>query len=169
MMVQPKPGRQGEIGQLAIEPSLERIRDFDVLDGATAGADEVMVVAISQALGQLVAVPLARRQHLLHDAGALQDDQVAVHRALGQAITALNDLGDRQGEGGLGEDADQVLASPRVALPVERQQGENPIMEIRRRHPASLRGENERERARPPVGYSAVGPSGRTLATSAMA
>ena len=36
MMVQPKPGRQGEIGQLAIQPALERIRDFDVLDGATA-------------------------------------------------------------------------------------------------------------------------------------
>ena len=84
MVVEAEPRRRGHVGQLTIEAALERVGDLDILHRAAPRADEVVVVTVGQALGQLEARPLAGGHDPLHDPDPFQQHEVAVGRALRQ-------------------------------------------------------------------------------------
>ena len=100
-------------------------------------------MAVGQALGQLEAGPLAGGHDPLHDPDPFQQHEVAVRRALRQVGVALDDLGDREGEGRLGEDADEPSPGLGVALVVVGEEVADALVEVRRRHPGSVRDEND--------------------------
>ena len=69
-----------------------------------------------EVLGELPARELVGADDPVHDAGLLEHHEVAVHRALREAAAGLEDLGDRQRAGRLGERGHQRLPVRSEAL-----------------------------------------------------
>ena len=75
-----------------------------------------MVVVPGEVLGELVAGEVVRAVHPVHDPRLFEDGEVAVHRALGEARTVLEDLGDGEGSIGALQDLDDRAAVGGVTL-----------------------------------------------------
>ena len=103
--------RRGGRGDRALEPG----RRGHVFDAPARRADEVVVVT-GEVLGELPACELVGAHDAVHDAGLLEHHEVAVHRALREAATGLEDLGDRQRARRLGERGDERFAVRGEAL-----------------------------------------------------
>ena len=67
--------------------------------------------------GQLPAREVVGTDHAVHDAGFLEDDEIAVHRALREVAAPGEDLGDRERTGRGREGVDQRLTVGSEALP----------------------------------------------------
>src|SRR5262245_11883960 len=80
------------------------------------------MVMFGERLRELVAGPLVRRDDATHDAGALEDREVAIGGALRQPGTLTQDLGDRH-RTVLDEHRNEVTTRRGVALAVTAQAG----------------------------------------------
>ncbi len=115
-----EPAGVGHLGERRPERALEVVGDREVLHAATARAHEVVVV-LGQVLGQLEAGELVARDDAVHDAGALEDAEVAVGRALGQVTGGAEQLGEGDRPVGALERLDEGAAIGGVALVVRPQ------------------------------------------------
>ena len=109
------PAAGGRLDEGRLEPLLDRHGHGEVGHDAAVGADQVVVVA-GQVLGQLEPGELVAAGDALDHPGGLQHAEVAVHRALREALAPGDHLGGGEGAVGLGQDPDQGLAVGRVAL-----------------------------------------------------
>ena len=75
-----------------------------------------MVVVAGEVFGELEPGVLVVGDDPVHDAGLLEDDEVAVRAALRQPASRREDLGKGERAGGLAEDVDDRLAISRDAL-----------------------------------------------------
>ena len=117
MVVEVKARGARGAGECGVEFMFEVCRQRDIGDPATRRANQV-VMMLGEILGQLEPRPLIGGDHPLHYARSLENGEVAVHRALGQILSPVDDLGDRQGSSRRGEHLDQPLAVRGVALSV---------------------------------------------------
>ena len=95
MVLGAEAGGAGDRGRGRGDRALEPGRRGDVLDPPARRADEVVVVA-GEVLGELPARELVGADDAVHDAGLLEHDEVAVHRALREVGPLVEDLGDRE-------------------------------------------------------------------------
>ena len=115
----------------------------------------VMMVA-GEVLGELVARELGVGDDAVHDTRVLEELQVPVRAALGEAGVGVEDLGKGERPTGRGEHIDQRVASGCRALPGAPQPGRDGVVErVERRHGAQVYESVARD---PASGY---GPRGR--------
>ena len=74
-----------------------------------------MVMMPGEILGQLVARQSVARHHAVHDAGLFEHHEVAVRRALRQAVARGEHLGNRERAGRGGEDVDDLALASGVS------------------------------------------------------
>lgn len=107
MALDVEPQATGHVDQHHVEIGLERSRHREVLDGAARRADEMVVVVARQVLRQLVAGELVVGHDAPDDTGLLENDQVAVERALGEPVALLQKLGHGQRAFRAAQDVDE--------------------------------------------------------------
>ena len=62
-----------------------------IFDASAVGADEMMVM-LGEALGELVPREVVRRHDAVNDTHFLEHDEVAIHRALCEAVAATENF-----------------------------------------------------------------------------
>lgn len=123
----PEPGGRRDGADPLGEALLDSTRGIEVLDGTTADAHEVVVVAAGEFLCELEARVLVPADHAPHDAGLLQDREVAVSGALGEPAVGADQFRGGDGPVCASQRVDEGVAPGCVALldPPEANGGEN--------------------------------------------
>lgn len=138
MMARAEADLEGSQTRCFGERRLDARGGFDVGDHAAALADQVMMVAARQLLGQLEAALVVVAGHPVHDTGLGQHGQRSIRRALGEARAGRENLGHRERSLRAGEHVDERLTAAGIALLGGRQATSDPIVKASRRGRADL-------------------------------
>jgi hypothetical protein len=105
-----------ELSDCVCEALLELPRRLEILDGATADADKVMMVTAGDPFGDLEPGEFIAAHHSAHDPGLLEECEVLVSGALRQSRFGRHKLSGGHRPTGPCQGFDQDLASGRKAL-----------------------------------------------------
>lgn len=92
-----------------------RHRHDEVIDRATRGADEVVVMA-DDLFGEFESSSVVATENLLNDSRPLQVDHVSIHRALGQRGAEFEQLRNRRWSAKFMEQRDEFATAFRIHL-----------------------------------------------------
>jgi hypothetical protein len=118
----------------------------DVLDGAAPGADQVVVVP-RELLRELESSELVGRDDAVNDTDLLEQDEVSIDAALGQAVTRSQDLGDGERARCVGENIDHRGAFGSEALVETAQPRDDMLAKFGLHAPKCTVGRDGRDRA----------------------
>ena len=101
---------------------------------ATAAHANQMVVMAHQILGQFITGPIIAADHLLYDTNLLEHSKVAIHRALGQFGTHLEEIRNGRRAADCCQQTNQLASTRRVELVRSTQKGPRRLMNTSQIH-----------------------------------